>query len=203
MFGFNNDEVTIIKSNGSKADGIMACIQPDLIVIDVEGNKNFPPIEAGDIISHAQSNGITEQYKVLDPCYYDDVGSFDKHYQCSVKKLSAIERQKTQNIFNINANQANIATDNATTNSVQKNGLDFSNLILLIELIKKTIPKDINSDDLEILNDSLETFEAELKNDKPKKGLIRTAFNGLNAIKWSGEFGILIAKLLELVSNIT
>jgi len=67
-------------------------VQTGEIYIDVKNNKNMPPIEAGDIIEHKQSNDVVELYEVLDPRYFDDEIDFGKHYQCAVRKLSAIER---------------------------------------------------------------------------------------------------------------
>ena len=103
---FHKDEVTLYKANGVIAEKIKAHVQPKLVFIDVKSNKDMPAIEAGDIIEHIQTNGITEQYQVLDPCYYDET-TFGEHYQCKVRKLSAIDRQNHNNI-NINAAQANI-----------------------------------------------------------------------------------------------
>jgi hypothetical protein len=76
----------------------------------------MPPIQSGDIIEHEQSNGITEQYEVTDPKYLDIPSYLGNHYQCQVRKLSAIERHQAPSInFNItNSAQTNVATDSAT-----------------------------------------------------------------------------------------
>ena len=81
------DVITLRKRSGLACDGIIAMVDSREIHIDLNRNANLPPIESGDILEHNQSNGISEQYQVLDPCYYDDA-VFGKHYQCKVRKLS-------------------------------------------------------------------------------------------------------------------
>ena len=84
---FMKDLVTLRKQNSVTYEGIIAMVGSREIHIDLNRNINLPPIESGDILEHNQSNGTTELYQVLDPCYYDDV-IFGKHYQCKVIKLS-------------------------------------------------------------------------------------------------------------------
>ena len=84
---FMKDVIILRKRSGEACEGIIGMVNSRKIHIDINRNGNLPPIEAGDILEHNQSNGITEQYQVLDPCYYDDA-IFGKHYQCDVRKLS-------------------------------------------------------------------------------------------------------------------
>ena len=136
----SNDIVTICKQNGEKTEGIKADVFPNGIIIDVAPNQGMPVIETGDIIEHKQSNGVLEQYEVIDPSYYDDA-VFGQHYQCKVEKLSAKRRPSTPNIYNINATQANIASDNATITARQtiniKQSSDIEELFLSLLAVAK------------------------------------------------------------------
>ena len=80
------DVITLLKQNGVAYEGIIAMVDSQEIHIQLNRNANLPPIERGDMFQYNQSNGITEQYQVLDPCYYDD-DVFGKHYQCKVIKF--------------------------------------------------------------------------------------------------------------------
>jgi len=193
--------VTLYKKNGETCIGIKAHVQLTKVFIEVKGNVKFPPIEAGDIIEHKQSNGITEQYEVLDPCYYDVPGTFGKHYQCRVRKLSAIERQQTQMIFNISANQANVATDNANINATQNNNVDIEQAKKLIEAVRCVIPANISQDDKNVITDSLEAVEEQLSKPVPKKSVMTTLLTGFKAAVGAAEFGAAVATLIQFIQT--
>ncbi|GAJ04359.1 unnamed protein product, partial [marine sediment metagenome] len=45
-------------------------------------------IEPGDLLERVTSNGIREQYEVVDPGFHERFGSFAPHYQIEVRRLS-------------------------------------------------------------------------------------------------------------------
>ena len=193
--------VTLYKKDGIVCEGIKAHVQPKMVFIDVKDNVDCPPIESGDIIEHKQSNGVTEQYEVLDPCYYDEIGSLGKHYQCEVRKLSAVEKKQAQTVFNINANQANIATNNATINAFQNNNVDIAQVEKLIEAVRRAIPHDILQDDKNTITENLEVVEEQLARPIPKKSVMTTLLTGIKAIAGTVEFGAAVTALIQFIQT--
>jgi len=141
---FTKDTVTICKQNGERTEGIKAGVLPNGIIIEVQRNEDMSAIEAGDIIEHKQTNGIVEQYRVLDPCYCDiPAVTVGKRYQCKVEKLSALNQQRpnVSTTYNVNATQANFASDDATITAKQTLNIEQSNEIeklfeSLLEVVK-------------------------------------------------------------------
>jgi hypothetical protein len=196
---FMKDIVTLKKQNGVVRGGIKAMVD-SRIHIDLRLNPNLPPIESGDTLVHKQSNGVTEEYQILDPCYYDDdvVG---KHYQCKVKKLSAIKYQQAKNIFNIKSHQTNIASDNATINAIQNNGIDISQAKALIEAVRQSIGADMSPENAENVTECLDVLEEQLAHSAPKKSVINTLLSGIKAIKGTAEFGAAVVALVQYIQQ--
>ena len=101
----------------------------------------------------------------------------------------------------VNNGQVNVASDNSTIIATNNMGLDETRLIELIEAVKATAI-DFSEDDAERLADYLEVIEDQAKSDKPKKGFVRTAIDGLKALKGPAEFLAAIAALVEFVQQI-
>jgi len=197
---FMKDIVTLNKQNGIVMKNIKAMVG-SRIQMDLRLNPKMPPIESGDMIIHEQSNGVTEKYQVLDPCYYDD-DVIGKHYQCKVRKLSAIDRQPSKNVFNINSNQVNIASDNATIHAIQNNGLDMSQVKSLIEAVRKSIGTEMSAEHVETITESLEVLEEQLAQPTPKKSVIKNLLTGIKAISGTAEFGAAVVALVQYVQTV-
>ena len=198
--------VTLHKTNGIICEGIKANVQSERIFVQLNGNKELPPIEAGDIIEHKQSNGVTEQYRVFDPCYYDTqlgkgVG-IGKHYQCKVQKQSTIEQHQTKSVFNINSNQVNIASDYATINAVQNNGLDMSQVKTLIKAVRQSIGTEMSEDNIESITESLDVLEEQLARPTPKRSVVKSLLTGIKAIAGTAEFGAAVTALVQYVQTV-
>jgi len=104
-------------------------------------------------------------------------------------------------LINVNGGtaQVNVANDNAIVNASQSNGVDLEQLEKLILSLKTSVPSVITDEESELLNDSIETIQNELQCPKPKKGLIRTALAGLNAIKGGAEFAAAVIAIYQFV----
>jgi hypothetical protein len=131
-----NDDITVCKQNGMKTEKIKAAVRSGQIFIDVASNQNLPQIETGDIIEHKQTNGVPEQYKVIDPGYFD-IPPMGAHYRCKVSKLSTLEQPSSiSTTYNVTAGQANFASDNATITAKQtvriKQSSDIEELFRLL-----------------------------------------------------------------------
>lgn len=84
-------------------------------------------------------------------------------------------------MITINGTQVNISNGNSTLNAVQNNSNnETSELIKIIDNIRGSIDGSIPNDEKEIILENVETIQAQLESDKPKKGLVKTCLLGLN-----------------------
>lgn len=97
--------------------------------------------------------------------------------------------------------QVNIANDSATihaTNTV--NGFDVETLEKLVSNIKSALSEcNLSPEDTETAENSLEVIQEETKKDKPRRGFIKTAITGLQAIKGTTEFGAAVVTLIQFI----
>jgi hypothetical protein len=83
MFGnFHQDNIKIIKKDGTVLEKIKAVVQPKLIVI----NDSKLIIDEGDAIQRVLSNGKMEEYIVEEPTFYEEQVGLPAHYQLKVRK---------------------------------------------------------------------------------------------------------------------
>jgi hypothetical protein len=102
----------------------------------------------------------------------------------------------------VNNGQVNLASDSATINAVQNNGINIEELQKLIGALKEAAPTDMNDEEEESFNESVETLEHELVQPKPKKSLINTAIKALKAIKDTTEFAAAIFAIVQFVQTV-
>lgn len=97
--------------------------------------------------------------------------------------------------------QVNIANDNATIHATNTaNGFDVDTLEKLVSEIKSTLSDcKLSPEDAETAENSLEVIQEESKKEKPRKGFIKTAIAGLQAIKGTAEFGAAVVALIQFV----
>ncbi|MDT4761162.1 hypothetical protein [Sphaerochaeta sp. PS] len=76
-----------------------------------------------------------------------------------------------------NNGQVNLASDHATINATQNNGVDMAILLKLIEEAKKTISDNFSPQEKEEIEESLEAVRDELSQPSPKKGYIKGLAN--------------------------
>lgn len=100
----------------------------------------------------------------------------------------------------VNDGQVNLATENATINAVQNNGISSAEIMDFINAIKEHMPE--NSEDAETVNESLEVVKSELTQPKPKKRLVSFAVKALQAIKGTAEFGAAVVALTQFLSGL-
>ena len=90
-----------------------------------------------------------------------------------------IKRKAETNTYNISGNQVNIANDQATIVATQNNGIDIEELDRLVQNIKSLLTNSIPPEVTEVITDSVDALQEELKKDSPKKGIVKTAISGL------------------------
>jgi len=129
---------------------------------------------------------------------------FIRHIEGYLTKIG-IDMGMDENIkysISVNNGQVNLASDNATVNAILYNAIDPQKLDELVDAIKKETPCNMNKDDLETLNESLDVIRSEMIQPKPKKSLVKTALTGLQAIKGTAEFGAAIVALVQFIQSI-
>ena len=105
-------------------------------------------------------------------------------------------------LITVNDGQVNLAMDSSTINATQNKGINIDELKKLIDNVKKESINISSTDDIEIVNDSIEVIESELTQATPKKSMIKTALTGLKAIKGTVEFGSAVAALIQFIQTI-
>ena len=100
------DRVSLIKQDGSVAEGIKASVQKNKIFI--QGTDHL--IEPRDLIQRKMSNGGEETYEVIDPGFHEKFHGIPAGYQMDVRKLGIPEAKSAiQNItYNVTGHNARI-----------------------------------------------------------------------------------------------
>lgn len=134
------EKVTLIKQDGQKINEIKACVQKTKIFID---DANIP-IEDDDKIIRYLPNGLTETYIVLDKGFKQRTHGIEAHYQASVIKESAYEKEQTKSeattIIN-NIGQYSKANINSTDNSINTYNSE-TNVFNKLREIAHTLPNE-------------------------------------------------------------
>lgn len=103
----------------------------------------------------------------------------------------------------VNNGQVNLATDNATINAIQNNGIDIQQLKILLDAVRRETISKLSQDDAEAAEECLEVIETELTQPKPpRKSLLKTALTGLRAIKGTAEFGAAVSVLVQFIQTV-
>ena len=117
-------------------------------------------------------------------------------YLNMIKMEMGYDEEMKYNIHMGNNGQVNIAEDKSTINAVQNNnGNDLEELSKEIKKILRDI--DLDKEIKENIEDNIEVLESELLEEKPRKGFIRTAIDGLQNSLPN------IKDHIELTANIT
>lgn len=99
-------------------------------------------------------------------------------------------------IITMHGGQFNLAKDSSVINASQNNGIDANQLNGLMADVLKHIQQGSEADK-EIVIDSLEVIKSELSSDTPKKGFLKTAITGLQAVKGTAEFAAAVTALIQ------
>ena len=93
-----------------------------------------------------------------------------------------------------NSGEINLATGKSVLEINQNNGIDGDQLNNILIQIRQT-QENISSSDKKAISEFLEVIEEQIKLDKPKKSLLKTAISGLQAIKGTTEFAVAVTAL--------
>jgi len=110
--------------------------------------------------------------------------------------------ENTQFTINVTGGnpQLNIASGNSEIAATQNIGIDVNQLEKIMDEIRgATNTEAFSNEELEQITDSLDAIKAELTSLQPKKGILRTALKGLQAINGSAQFLAAIATMVQFV----
>ena len=126
-----------------------------------------------------------------------------RHIECHLTKIGIDMGldEKTTYTITVHNGQVNVANDNATISAVNNSGVDRETLTALIQNIRAAA-QDLSPQDIEMVSDSLETIETEATSDRPKKGLLRIAIEGIKAVKGTAEFGAAVVTLIQFLQTV-
>lgn len=172
-----NDQVTLLKRNGTKINDIQASVQRNMIFIE----RGDILIETGDLLLRTMSNGGKESYEVIDPGFHEAFGNdFPAHYQVKHRNLGIPEAEKaihqiTYNISGNNARVNNNSVDNST-NSVNINNDIAEHIALLRTEINRLVQ---DSQERESALEVVDVIEGQFESQKPSKTVISTLLSAL------------------------
>jgi hypothetical protein len=110
--------------------------------------------------------------------------------------------ENTQFTINVTGGnpQLNIASGNSEIAATQNIGIDVNQLEKMMDEIRgATNTEAFGNEEIEQITDSLDAIKAELTSLQPKKGILRTALKGLQAINGSAQFLAAIATMVQFV----
>lgn len=170
-----NDNVTLMKKNGDRVEGIKASVQSKKIFI----NRSDILIETGDLIQRKMSNGGEETYEVIDPGFHESFGSIEAHYQMTHRKLGLPEAKAavqsiTYHISGPNARVNNHSTDNSV-NTVNINPDVAEHISMLRHEVRRLLPDNEQQPALEVVD----AIEGQFESSSPSKVVVRTLLGAL------------------------
>ena len=98
-----------------------------------------------------------------------------------------------------NGRQANVAYDNTVISATQNSGFYSEELHSMIQGIKKEL-SPLNDSEKNDAEEYLEVIEIELKSNKPRNCMVRTALSGLKSIKGTPEFSTAVTTLGSFIA---
>lgn len=170
-----NDNVTLLKRNGDRVEGIKASVQAKNIFI----NRSDILIETGDLIQRNMSNGGEETYEVIDPGFHESFHGIEAHYQMTHRKLGLPEAKAavqsiTYNISGANARVNNHSTDNSV-NTVNINPNVAEHISMLRQEVKRLVPDQEQQPALEVVD----AIEGQFESNAPSKVVVKTLLGAL------------------------
>ncbi len=109
-----------------------------------------------------------------------------------------IQKMIQQITISGNYGNMNVAAGNNATATFQNNSIDQNKLNELIKNILEKID-GLSEKDKEIIESSLERIKVEITSEKPKSGILSSAFKAIKLIKHSGEFFMAVFALEDFI----
>jgi hypothetical protein len=114
-----NDQVTLVKQDGTRIGKIKAAVQPKLILTD----DPKLPIEEGDHFERVLPSGLRESYEIIEAGFFGGMAGMPAHFQSKVRKetkLVSPVATSTHVVYKItgNNNRINNQSTDSSTNVV-------------------------------------------------------------------------------------
>ena len=107
--------------------------------------------------------------------------------------------ESVQYNITVNNGQVNLASDNAVINATVNNGINLRELQLLLDKVVAMSKIELTDEERVIVSESVEVIQSELKQDKPKKSVLRGILTTLQTIKGTAEFSAAVVALVHFV----
>jgi len=189
-----NDNVTLLKKNGKRVEGIKANVQSEVIIII----RSDILIETGDLIQRNMSNGGEETYEVIDPGFHESLSGLEAHYQVTHRKLGLPEAKAavqsiTYNISGPNARVNSHSTDNSM-NIVNINPDVTEHIAMLRKEVRRFSSDQEQQSSLEVVD----AIEGQFESSAPSKVVIKTL---LGALPSAGSIASIGSFLLSVLGS--
>lgn len=189
-----NDNVTLLKKNGKRVEGIKANVQSEVIIII----RSDILIETGDLIQRNMSNGGEETYEVIDPGFHESLSGLEAHYQVTHRKLGLPEAKAavqsiTYNISGPNARVNSHSTDNSM-NIVNINPDVAEHIAMLRKEVRRFSSDQEQQSSLEVVD----AIEGQFESSAPSKVVIKTL---LGALPSAGSIASIGSFLLSMLGS--
>ena len=157
---FHTDNISIIKSNGQRYDGLKASVQRDKIYFE----DSSILVEPRDLIQRNMSNGGVETFEVIDPGFVEAIMDFEANYQMRVRKMGIPEAEKAVRNITYNISGANARVNNHS----------------LIAALRSELSKlGLSSQERVEVDEVVDEIESQLSTQAPKKTVIKSLLAAL------------------------
>lgn len=187
-----NDNVTLLKKNGERIDGIKASVKSKKIFI----NRSDILIETGDLIQRKMSNGGEETYEVIDPGFRESSGGIEAHYLMTHRKLGLPEAKAavqsiTYNISGPNARVNNQSIDNST--NIANINPDVSEHI---SMLRQEVDRLLSDQEQQSALEVIDAIENQFASSSPSKAVIKTLLSALPSAGSIASIGSFLLSVL-------
>lgn len=141
-------------------------------------------VDVGYIVERELPNGLIEQYRVIEPNYYSgSTGMFKAHYQMKVKNVKASLATTSSVVNNITiADNARFYQDSVDNSSNTYNSYTLNQYENALKAVNKEVNElEIHQSERDLIKNSLERIENELKKPNPNKDILSTCISFLPA----------------------
>ena len=173
---FHTDNISIIKSNGQRYDGLKASVQRDKIYFE---NSSIL-VEPRDLIQRNMSNGGVETFEVIDPGFVEAIMDFEANYQMRVRKMGIPEAEKAVRNITYNISGANARVNNHSVDNSINNATINPEVPSLIAALRSELSKlGLSSQERVEVDEVVDEIESQLSTQAPKKTVIKSLLAAL------------------------
>ncbi|MEG1313676.1 MAG: hypothetical protein RSD40_05115 [Bacilli bacterium] len=138
-------------------------------------------VDVGYLVKRELPNGLVENYRVIEPNYYGgSTGMFKAHYQMKVVNVKTPLPTNNNVVNNITvSDNARFYKDSIDSSTNTYNSNQYQQA--LEHVYQQVSELDLHQSEKDLIKNSLNKIEKELKKDKPSKEILMTCFEFLPA----------------------